>query len=238
MGGKPLHKSIYLPPDLSAKLEAHKAAGHDINFSRTCRAAIEKALDETDEDGINVGTVLRQLRNREEEIRQLKAVLQGLVRHAASHCGMTILSEKDEKAFRAVFENGVESFIYQTKKQAIEEYTGTKKRKRQQKATKNKPKIKATITSTSKAARITIEETIETKPTALPSRDAKVEIVDTPPPAPNPTLEPLCAICLENNGDITCEHCSNMICWYCWGKMDETNQPKLCTSCKEKGEKT
>jgi len=235
MAGKAMHKSIYIPPELGAKLEAHKEAGYDINFSRVCRTAIEKALDETDEDGVNVGTVLRELRQQEEEIRQLKAVLQGLVRHAAGYCGMTVLSEKDEAAFKDVFENGVESFIYQTKKSAVEEHKKAQQRKRKRKKCK-----KPTKRSAGKAARLTVEvnETIETRPATLHTGEARVETIDLPPPPKEKpvTLQPLCAICNERNGDVPCEaeDCSNTICWYCWGELDDSSQPKLCTSCQKK----
>lgn len=217
--GKASHKSIYIPPELGAKLEAHKAAGYDINFSRVCRAAIDKALDETDDEGVSVGSVMKQLRDREEEIRQLKAVLQGLVRHAASHCGMTVLSEKDEKAFKDVFENGVESFIYQAKKQALEEYKATQKRKRKQ-----KKKIVE-----NKASRLIIEE-IETRPVTTHTGEAREETVDLPP-----SLNAPCSVCSEKTGDVPCEgdDCSNMVCWYCWGEMDD---PKLCPECQNKGQ--
>jgi rRNA-processing protein FCF1 len=237
MGGKPMTRSIYLPPPLADRLREKKTK---INFSRVCQKALERALDETDDEGTSIGEVYKKLHEREEEIRTLKSVLQGIVRHAAEKSDMTVLSGSDEEAFREVFEHGVETFKVRLKKEWEEEAKASKKRKRR------KRKKKRTISSENKAQRLmpepasdagvepaesdiatTHEETVSVP---LHTGEARVETIELPVSAAS-----ICPICNQNTGDVPCEgECDKLICWFCWGELEEKSpgQPKLCPGCK------
>jgi len=219
-GSKGTHKSIYIPADLAAKLEEN--AGK-INFSRVCRTAVESALDETAKNGVSVGTVLKDVRQREEEVRQLKKMIQGLIRHASTYCDMTVLSDKDAEAYHEVFDKGVESFIFKIKQEALEE--AKVKRKRATKKTKKN--------TSKKVNRLALDEPVDATPAPdhagypMPiANDLPVSTVAT------------CPICNQAAGDVPCEGgCQEMICWFCWGEMDEKSpgQPKTCPACNKPG---
>ena len=234
MGGKPMTKSIYLPPALADRLRAKEES---INFSRVCQKALERALDETDSEGTSIGEVYKKLHQREEEIRTLKAVLQGIVRHAAEKSDMTVLSGKDEEAFREVFEHGVETFKVRLKKEWEKEARAKKKRKRRRKK-------KTTTQPSERAKRLKLDEPSDPKPeenivttpertvsATLHTGEARVETIDLPVSA-----AAICPICNQNTGDVPCEAegCDKLICWFCWGELEEKapGQPKICPSCK------
>lgn len=237
MGGKPMTKSIYLPPALADRLRAKEES---INFSRVCQKALERALDETDSEGTSIGEVYKKLHQREEEIRTLKAVLQGIVRHAAEKSDMTVLSGKDEEAFREVFEHGVETFKVRLKKEWEQEARAKNRRKRRKKKRKT-----ASTTSSERAKRLKFdepttpatEEQIVTMPektvaATIHTGEARVETIDLPVSAAS-----ICPICNQNTGDVPCEAegCDKLICWFCWGELEEKHpgEPKLCPSCKD-----
>lgn len=245
MGGKPMTKSIYIPPDLADKLRAKEKK---INFSRVCQKALERALDESDDEGISIGEVYKKLHQREEEIRTLKSVLQGIVRHAADKSDMTVLSGKDEEAFREVFEHGVETFKVRLRKEWEQEARAKKRRKRR----KKKRKITST-SSSERAKRLQFDQTTETKTKeAIENQRSENEIVTTPDQtvsvafntgeARTETIElpvsaaSICPICKQNTGDVPCESegCEKLICWFCWGELEEKSpgDPKLCPSCR------
>ena len=237
MAGKGTHKSIYIPEDLAAKL---KENSDKINFSRVCRTAVEAALDETAKNGVSIGTVLKDLRQREEEIRKLKQMIQGLIRHASTYCDMTVLSEKDAEAYHEVFDKGVDSFIFRIKKEALEA-SRVKKRRRRPIRKKKKENI------SSKVSRISFDKTpepehenhaevenrnLQTLPAVLHTGEARVETIDRPP-----SNSVICPICNSADGDVPCEGgCERMICWFCWSEMEEKSpgQIKLCPECNEK----
>jgi hypothetical protein len=233
MGGKPMTKSIYLPPALADKLRAKEEA---INFSRVCQKALERALDETDNEGTSIGEVYKKLHQREEEIRTLKSVLQGIVRHAAEKSDMTVLSGKDEEAFRDVFEHGVETFKIRLKKKWEREAMAKKKRNRRRK--------KPTTQLSDRAKRLKLDEPSEPRPdeqiattpkqetvfVPLHTGEARVETIELPVSA-----DSICPICNQNTGDVPCEgDCDRLICWFCWGELEEKapGEPKLCNHCK------
>lgn len=237
MASKGKHKSIYIPPDLAAKLDENS---DKINFSRVCRTAVEAALDETAENGVSIGTVLKDLRQREDEIRKLKQMIQGLIRHAANYCDMTVLSEKDAKAYHEVFDKGVESFIFRIKQEALKESRVKKKRRRPiRKKKKENISSKVSRISFDKVPEYEHEEkgvaeyqNLETLPAVLHTGEARVETIDLPP-SNNTT----CPVCNRAYGDVPCEGgCEKMICWFCWSEMDEKSpgQLKLCPECNEK----
>jgi len=212
---KGAYKSVYLPAEVAAKLKEHP----EINFSRVCRAAIEDALDKTGADGLNVGTVMKELREREAEVDRLKKVMQGILRHAAGFCDMTILDDKEGKIFREVFEDGtVTGFTRKIRRQVLEEQRAKRRRRRQKSAKKRKDQ----------AARITVEQTETAAPAALATGEAQVATVELPA-----VSDPICSICQQSTGDVPCERegCTNMICWFCWG--DLADGAKLCPSCSK-----
>jgi len=235
MGGKPMNRSIYIPPALADKLRAKK---DKINFSRVCQKALERALDETDNEGTSIGEVYKKLHQREEEIRTLKSVLQGIVRHAAEKSDMTVLSGKDEEAFREVFEHGVETFKVRLKKEWEREAKAKKNRKRRRKK-------KSTAQSSDRAKRLAFDQPNEPKPkeeivttpeemvsATLHTGEARVETVELPVSAAS-----ICPICNQNTGDVPCEgECNKLICWFCWGELEEKapGRAKLCPDCRKK----
>jgi len=233
MGGKPMTKSIYLPPALADRLRAKEES---INFSRVCQKALERALDETDNEGTSIGEVYKKLHQREEEIRTLKSVLQGIVRHAAEKSDMTVLSGKDEEAFREVFEHGVETFKVRLKKKWEQEAKAKKKRKRRRKKkSPTQPSERAKRLAIDQPSQPPLQKQIATTPDEVVSAtfhtgEARVETIELPASAAS-----ICPICNQNTGDVPCEgECDKLICWFCWGELEEKapGQPKLCPNCK------
>jgi hypothetical protein len=159
---------------------------------------------------------MKELREREAEVLRLKKVLQGILRHAAGFCDMTILDDKEDKVFREVFQNGsVNSFVHKIKQEVLEEQKEKRRRRRRKSAKKRK----------NKAARITVEETVT---------HAQPPAEGAEPGAAGPTTEQQCVICNNHSGDVPCQSddCNNMICWFCWGEL--TDDSKLCPSCAGK----
>jgi hypothetical protein len=201
-----IHKSIYIPHKIAEKLKERP----DINISRVCRAAIEKAcaVDESSDDST---ALLAKLSDTETELRSLRSAVEAMARRMAKQADMVVLSDEEMKTYKEILDTGIDSFVFRTKKEAVEEFKKEQRKKRK----KRKPKK-----AKSKARKLAskTEETQKVK-------ELTSQVMVDP--------QPSCVGC-GDSGDTVCDKCGASLCWSCWtgdSPDDGLTAVRLCPTC-------